>query len=150
MTHVGLREILVPKQWLADNTKNFCTAISPSGTAVAVASGDERTGQVGNPSPRTRYPKGPRAEKAVANNQLSLLPQLQETAPARPLETWYLLIATNGNTVRYELSFPQGIGEDGRIHSWSERIICAPLVLDGQFLPDEDNGPDFDIPVERR
>lgn len=150
-TYVGLMEDLGKRGWSIDNPHNLHTVVSPKGIAVAVASGNGRTGRPGLPAPMTRYPKGAWIEELIVeNNQLSLLPTL-ETSPTQPFETWYLLVFVAGRAVRFELSYPAGMGNDNRINSWSERIIPEDPISFDTVIPrdDEPTPPDIDVPVER-
>jgi hypothetical protein len=66
--------------------------------------------------------------------------------------TWILLIHRAKNEVRSELSLPAAIGDDGRIDSWSERIILPVIALDAG-APDDggaDDEPNVDVEVSRR
>lgn len=149
-THLALRELLIPSGWKPDNARNFCTIGNSRGVGVTVATGNDRTGIPGRPDPATKYPKGPGAAAAIEDNQLCLLPNLMETAPTRPLQTWYLLVATGTDGVRFELSFPSAMADDGRIATWSERIFMPPLLFDSALPPDDELlPPDIDIPIER-
>jgi hypothetical protein len=151
-----LRETLVPKGWRADNTRNFSTVVSPNElVAIAVSTGDERTGREGEPEPRTKYPKGTVFLAAVNRNvQLSLFGEMIIDADGNVLSktrTWTLLMRTDAFTkeVRVELSLPAQIGDDGRVIAWSERIIFTPLSFDNT-LPGDDDPPieGIDVPVE--
>jgi hypothetical protein len=147
-THLGLRELLIPEGWKPDNSSNFCTVVRENGMAIAVATGDDRTGLPGLPQPKTKFPKGPIALDAVGNNQLSLLDDdIVEPSPRAPLETWYLLIANCSDGVRFELSFPQGMDEKQRIDSWRERLIPKSLTFDIDMAPPEEPD-DIDIAIE--
>lgn len=151
-----LRETLVPNGWRADNTRNFSTVVSPNElVAIAVSTGDERTGREGEPEPRTKYPKDTVFLAAVNRNvQLSLFGEMIIEADGKVLSktrTWTLLMRTDAfaKEVRVELSLPARIGEDGRVIAWSERIIFTPLSFDNT-LPGDDDPPieGIDVPVE--
>ena len=65
--------------------------------------------------------------------------------------TWLLLIARGVDEVRCELSLPAAIGDDGRVESWSERIILAPVGRDGEpTVSPADQEPDIVVEVSRR
>lgn len=148
-THVGLRELLIPQGWNPDNSSNYSTVVRGNGMAVAVATGDSRTGLPGRPAPKTKFPKGPIAQHACANNQLSLIEDtIIEPSPKAPLETWYLLVANCYDGVRFELSFPKSMDSTQRIDSWEERLILKSLAFGANtILPEEPD--DFDIAIER-
>lgn len=150
-THRALRELLAPHDWTPDDSRNYSRVISPDQTfSVTVATGNEHTGQPGAAEPCTKHPKGPQTKIAVQTNvnidQLSLWPHENASAvetPPRLRDLWILLIATDEREVRSE----------GRVISWSERIIFEPIDIDS--IPaqrdDDDHADDggFDVPVER-
>lgn len=160
-THRALRETLTPRDWTPDDSHNYSRVVSPDHkTAVTVATGDEHTGKAGAVEPRTKYPKGSETKLAVEMNaQLTLWPTaspvIADEVPRPRQATWMLLIATTEREVRYELSRPKGQDEQGRVVSWSERIIFPPIQIDS--LPtrndhhddDDDGSAGIDVPVER-
>lgn len=160
-THVGLREQCVPSgRWEANDRGNFATVIRGDGRiAITVATGTDRTGIPGLPEPMTKYSRGPMTHAAIERNLQLTIPFFDAgtdelTEHVIP-ETWYLLIHTRYDEVRFELSCPRHIGVDGRIDSWSERIIIPPLDTD-TFFGGHGNGDDdpgslggpIDVPVE--
>jgi len=164
-THRALRELTAPRDWTPDDTRNYSRVVSPDRTvAVTVATGDDHTGVCSTPErpvsePRTKYPKGTETKTAVDTNvsidQLSLWPREDSPTPETPKlqDLWILLIATDKHEARYELSRPNGQDTEGRVVSWSERIIFEAIDIDS--IPakrddDDDEGEDgFDVPVER-
>jgi hypothetical protein len=150
----GLRERLCPLGWVRSEERSLATVGSPDGQiTIGVSTGDEATG-VESRSPRTKYPKGPATIAAVDQNQLWLAivepPATSDDTSDRV--TWILLIHRAKNEVRSELSLPAAIGDDGRIDSWSERIILPVIALD-QGGPDDggaDDEPNVDVEVSRR
>jgi hypothetical protein len=160
-THSALRGLLVPHDWTPDDSRNYSRVVSPDRAfSVTVATGDEHTGRPGGTEPRTKYPKGSETRVAVQTNvnidQLSLWPSenvsVVET-PAQLRDLWILLIATDEHEIRHELSRPNGQDKDGRVVSWSERIIFEPIDIDSiSKRRDDDDDADidgFDVPVER-
>lgn len=158
-THRGLREQSVPVGWEANDRGNFSTVISPDGrVAVTVATGTDRTGMSGLPEPMTKYPRGPMTHAAIERNVQLTIPGFDagtddDVSHVVP-ETWYLLIHTRHDEVRFELSCPRRVDDQGRIDSWSERIIIPPLntaTVFGDFRDDDDPGSiggPIDVPVE--
>jgi hypothetical protein len=156
---VALREVLTPLGWEKDDTGGFSTIVSPDGLlAITVATGDERTAREGLPMPATKYRRGAMTHAAVeVNQQLRLdlvtgkviFPEEEEQAKR---ETWWLLVHTRHDEMRLELSCPKGVGEDGRIDAWTERVILEPLPIDGTLplTTDELDLVPIDVPVERR
>lgn len=152
----ALRDVIVPLGWMPTDDNNFplCTH-DERGLSIAVQTGDRETGTTGIPS--NRAPKGASTEQAVAVNvrQLSLFQA--EDIPVLPTTTedsrhimWILLYHVAQNEVRFELSLPlKMVG--GKIRSWQERIIFPAIPLDGiQINFGDDDGPEFDVSVERK
>lgn len=158
-THRGLREQSVPFGWEADDGGNFSTIIRADGrVAVTVATGTDKTGIPGYPEPMTKYPRGPMTHAAIDRNVQLTIPFFAAAADEDDEyvvpTTWYLLIHTRHDEVRFELSCPRHVAGDGRIDSWSERIIIPPLDTDtvfGDHRDDDDPGSiggPIDVPVE--
>ena len=152
----GLRDVLIPLGWTKNDDVNFSTAISPhKGIAIAVATGDESTGQP-QLIPKTKYAKGPATLAAVEMNKLQLelfgtSPALTETGAISGPQTWMLMRRRTGDTLFSELSLPDGAGYDGRIETWAVRIILEPFILEPNPFPEDDESEDpIDIPIRRR
>lgn len=145
----GLRDLQAPAGWRRSSEGGLETAVSPDGKlALAVATGDEATGRAGSP-PKTKYSKGPATAAAIEQNQLSLFAEPGRAELSRV--TWLLLIARGVDEVRCELSLPKEIGDDGKVESWSERIILAPVGRDGEpTVTPADQEPDIVFEVSRR
>lgn len=152
----SLREQLAPLGWLAADLGNFPLTVNEAlGIAIAIASGDEATGNsLETPSNRSR--KGRNTVDAVEMNRQAdmfaeFLPQSRKEPEAK--DTWVLLhfSDTVKRELRMELSRPSDIGDDGRITTWTERIILGSLPLDGdsvEIMPP--SGPDIDIDIRRK
>jgi hypothetical protein len=156
-TIVGARLTLVPKGWSHDDSHNFSRTISPNGrVAIVVTTGDERTG-IATAEPATRHSKGSETEAAVERNAQIPIPGLADTSLPPQCETWVLLLCATDLEMRFELSRPKKQNADGRITSWSDRIIFPTIDLES--LPgrdeddrndDDDDGPEgIDVPIER-
>lgn len=158
----ALREYLLPKGWERSDENNYSLVINPIGTiAIAVATGDDRTGRP-DADPTTKSSKGPSTIEAVTANQLQLsfpyeFPPMP--APARTTDpenkrmTWILLVYRAINEVRCEISLPLSMGSDGRIEIWQERIILGSIPIDPEFLevtPPTPSLPDINVAVKRR
>jgi hypothetical protein len=152
----ALREQLRPLGWFRADVGNFPLTVNETlGLAIAIASGDEGTG---NPHAEAsnRSKKGPNTVDAVETNQqfdlfAESLPQTKEDAEGN--DTWVLLHFTDPvkQEIRIELSRPSEIGDDGKISAWSERIILPSIPFDGD--PVEivaPSGPDVAIEIRRK
>jgi hypothetical protein len=151
-----LAEQLVPRGWVKTETKGLPRILNPdTRIAVAVVTGDEETG-LSPGAPRSKSPRGPQSVLIVRSNEIQL--NLFEARRFRPLPaeaeqiTWWLLMASSGDTVRAELSLPVGVGEDSRLATWKERII---IELGDLSLPpsrrDEEEPPlEFEINIRPR
>jgi hypothetical protein len=157
---VALRQALVPSGWTPNDDGGLSTVVNPEGTiAIAVAGGSDRTGLAGYPSPTTRHPRGAMSHAAVRiNQQLSFNPEtLAIVVPQGPGETpgpatWWLLVCTHHDIVRFELSRPNAISDGGKIDSWAERILFEPLTTEAAAVaePAEVEAQPIDVRVERR
>ena len=133
----ALREELVPLGWSVDNTKNFCTTVSPcGGYAVAFVSGDAFTaGEDRTPQPT--YPRGAATAYAVNKAQLHLFDEPEPEEDALP-QVWFVVVhrPPGQSEVRVELSLPEAIADDGTVTRWVERHpleiidITTPPPLD--------------------
>jgi hypothetical protein len=156
----SLREYLLP-EWDRSDENNYSLVINPAGTvAIAVATGDDATGQPDS-IPTTKSSKGPSTVEAVTSNQMQLeLPYVfpPVAAPARPASpdermTWILLVHRAEGEVRCELSLPTSMGTDGRVDGWRERIILNAIPTDTEVLeimPPQPPLPDIIVDVKRR
>ncbi|MGS0687120.1 hypothetical protein ACVBEQ_18575 [Nakamurella sp. GG22] len=148
-----LREELVPAGWSFDNPRNLARTIHPSGEfAIVVATGDDQTGRP-DAVAAPRHPRGYATEQAVnANNQLTfdfgLLLQAARAETGSPIggiRTWLLLFATDEEFFHVELSLPETY-DDGRITSWTERILLPPIPRERTATrPPDDPWPTVDI-----
>lgn len=153
----ALREQLAPMGWERSDENNYSRTLHPDGhIAIAVATGNEATG-ISDQSPVTKSVKGPNTVEAVEVNQLQAwLPGLEpvktkgEDDLAQP-NTWALLIHHAGDEIRSELSRSIGIGIDGRISGWSERIILRSVPIDPEPMSiAPPSQPDLDVQVRRK
>lgn len=154
----ALREKTVPLGWKFTDDNNWPLSIHPSERIrIAVQTGDSETGtplsEGRNPSNRAH--KGAHTEDAVISNmlQLSLFDDLEDFSQVNSDDKsmfWVLLYHVTPNELRYELSLPL-VMVGGKIKSWKERIVFPPIQLNqGEIEIGDDDGPEFDVPVERR
>jgi hypothetical protein len=152
----SLREQLRPLGWDRVDVGNFPLTVNETlGLAIAVASGDEGTGNsLACPSNRSR--KGRNTVDAIETNQqfdmfAESLPKALEDSDEH--ETWVLLHHTDftRKEIRMELSRPSEIGDDGKISAWTERILIESNSFDGDAIEIEPpSGPDIEIEIRRK
>lgn len=155
----SLREQLIPHPygWSRSDEGSYSLVVNPDGKiAIAVATGDENTGNV-HITPLTKSPKGTRTQCAIEINQYLLFDELPDLEIPEGSNsdrvTWVLLQNYNQmlKEVRYELSRPNSYS--GKIDGWSERIILGSLPFDPTIVipvPVIPNLPDIDVPLLRR
>lgn len=154
----ALRENLLPSGWVPNDRHNLSTVVSPDGrTAIAVATGDEDTGDPDPASrPRTKYPRGSTYVHAIERNvQLELFPNLGRRRGEVTDETvtWVLLRRSTSDAIFAELSRPVDMGEDGRVNEWAERIILGKIELGPApqiVAPDGSNPQEPVVDVHRK
>jgi hypothetical protein len=139
----SLREQLIPRGWERLNDRNLPLTVNRSlGIAITASSGDDCTGIEGL-FPRTRNPKGVTTQQKVKSNaeQLGLFTDTTDTpeeliAEVKKWNTWLLLSYRDvaNRKIRCELSCPIGLGPDGRVDEWSERIILEDILFDGDSV----------------
>lgn len=154
----SLRDELIPQphNWVKNNDDNFPTVVSPDGKiAIAVATGDEGTGQE-KANPKTKYPKGIAAEEAINRNLNSLFAEVRAAAQAEKekrnnKQTWILLKHRNKDTVFAELSLPASMTKNEQVKNWLTRIILDPIKTDPNIeIEDDSSEVPIDVPVRRR
>ena len=149
-----LGELKRPDNWVRRDPSNLSLIVSPDeAVALAVATGDERTGREGMPHPRTKYGKGPTVVSAVERNaeQLELFDSGRQKRTTRPPLTWFLLVRRSPGEIRCEVSLPNAVDEEGYIVSWSDRIILDPIsVADSDEREPLEPTDEIDIEVPPR
>lgn len=145
----ALRDRLAPSGWRRNDAGGLSTIVDAAGqVAIAVATGDEATGDAAFP-PSTKYTRGPSTQLMIEGNQGVLEFMREDPASDAPRRvTWLLLFRRVENEIRAELSLPVAIGADGRVDAWQERIILPPLRLDAVSLAGIDLDPSPEIIVE--
>jgi hypothetical protein len=129
-----LGELLKPEKWTRRDPSNFSIVVNADETvALAVSTGDDRTGREGDPHPRTKYVKGPTVIEAIDRNVIQM--ELFDTGRRKkvaelPKLTWFLLMVRARGEVRYEVSLPNAVDDEGFVVAWRERIILDPLMFD--------------------
>ncbi len=159
-----LRELLIPRGWRRTNLRRLAAVVNPDvevPVAVAVSTGDERTGLDGSSAPQTRYAKGPAWSAAVAENcgQLSfqpipgMEPEAVEDDEDEGLNrvTLVLMFYVDAKETRCELSIPADMGPDSKLDTWAERILLPPIPREPEPNVEAMPPPQpIDVPVKRR
>ncbi|MBX3713501.1 MAG: hypothetical protein KF800_16200 [Lysobacter sp.] len=150
----ALREQLSP-EWVREDIGSYALTVNELlKLAIAVASGDEGTGDpAAHPSNRSR--KGRNTVDAIeANRQFELFELLPPKSDnEESYQTWVLMHHTDHvrGEIRVELSLPLSIGADGKITAWAERIILSSIPFDDQLVEiNPPSGPDIDIDIQRK
>jgi hypothetical protein len=157
-TNRSMRDGLVVSKWTRMNEMNQPLVINATKTmAITAVSGDSSTG-VKEEFPCTRSSKGPRTADAIRANQ-GRFEFMDDPAPVVASmkvpgrSTWLFLFHRDmqRNELRYELSKPTSMTDDGHVSDWSERIIFPPTSFD-QNVPKigDDGGQSPEIVVEIR
>lgn len=155
----ALRDQLRPMGWDRKDVGSFPLTVNEDlNLAIAVASGDEATG-IPYAHPTNRSKKGRNTVDAIeANRQMGLFEQVEEFLQvakddADGNQTWILMhyTDTTRGEIRFELSLPADIGDDGRITSWAERILLGSISFDDDLVDIlQSGGPDIDIEIRRK
>jgi hypothetical protein len=152
-----LAEQLVPRGWIKVESKGLPRVLNPdTSVGIAVLSGDVETGRFeAGAEPKSKTPRGEQSVFLVHSNEVQLhLPFVEHEHHPLPPEveqiTWWLLIYSDGNeNIRAELSLPVGLGQDGRLANWEERIILD--LPDFGVTPhhdEDDEEPPFDLDID--
>ena len=156
-TNRSLRDGLAPFKWSSVNQTNQPLVINASKTmAITAVSGDANTG-LKDQFPCTRSSKGVRTADAIRANQGRF--EFMDPAPViesmkiEGRSTWLFLFYrdTLRGELRYELSKPTSMSDDGHVDDWSERIIFPPVPFDVETkIGGGDGGQSPEIVVEVR
>lgn len=153
-TIAALRDLLTPSGWEKLDDGNYELTVNPDRSiAIAVASGDEGTSSATR-TPSNKSPKGRYTVNAVeTNRQADMFAELLPTATVteKNVATWVLLHHVTADKIFAELSRPNEIDNDGKIISWSERILLGEIPLDGDTITiTPPQLPDIDITISRK
>lgn len=139
--------------WLCDTSR---------GRRFSVANTNDATGHE-HRLPQNRNRKGAATDRVVAENEAMLFNEAELPEMVKPLnvarpnpgmvQSWYLCVNADGDSVTAELSCPVAI-EGGYFVGFHERIVLIAPGEDGPDvtkLTDGDPGAeDFDIPVSKK
>jgi len=158
-TNRSLRDGLVVSKWTKRNETNQPLVINAAKTmAITAVSGDSNTGMK-DEFPCTRSSKGPRTADAIRANQGRFEFMDDPTPVVASMKvpgrsTWLFLFYRDmqRSELRYELSKPTSMSEDGRVSNWAERIIFPPSPFDENvpMIGEDDRGQSPEIVVEIR
>jgi len=150
-----LRGQLKSGGWTGTSHLNMEITLSPQrGIGISVVSGNEDTG-ISQRTPSTKRKRGAVTSRLVDGNQQLKLdlpvpdqPPMTTEDGQEVRQTWVLLHYFDRSELRFELSVPFSIGDDGFIGSWKERIIFPPEPIgdsDLPVLPEYAEQPDVNI-----
>lgn len=151
----GLRDQLADRGWTAEEVDGVCMTVHPNRRlALMTALGNSGTGTASPVS--TRRKRGETTDKVVrVNAQLAFEFEIAEAPPALRqtlMPTWVLLVHTEGDQIRSELSLARHMDEEGFIDAWLDRIPLPSIQLNDVLDVDDDDdegptgGVDFDVP----
>jgi hypothetical protein len=157
----SIRDSLAATDWTRANPANLPLVLNADKTmAITVSSGDAETGRVGG-FPKTRSAKGPQTAAAVKTNGQAQFAFMEDPAPiaeslkVKGRSTWLFLMFRDiqKNELRYELSLPISMGDDGFVDEWAERILFPPDPIDPRNVildrGDDDRSPDITVQITR-
>ena len=152
----SLRDILVPKGWVALSICNLSMVVNPeTNISIAVSGGSRETGTAEG-YPTTRNPKGEQTKKYVVHNQADLFEDINESITSEDemySQTWLLLyyFDVGNQELRMELSLPVRIYDYARVCGWKTRILIEPISLgDDDIAIEPEYSPDIDIEIQRQ
>ncbi len=154
----ALRDQLRSMGWDRKDVGSFPLTVNEDlNLAIAVASGDEATG-IPYAHPSNRSKKGRNTVDAIeANRQMGLFENIVEFLQQAKndvdgKQTWILMHYSDPRgEIRFELSLPADIGDDGKITSWSERILLGSISFDDNLVDIlQPVGPEIDIEIRRK
>lgn len=148
----ALRDAFCGKDWSVDRTDSIESILNKElGIKVAFQNVDNAADP--DRTPKARSKKGAGSERAVDNNQLSLLPDFENelSADSGAPSIWFLMVYVNGSDVRAELSLPIAI-KDSQFTGFLERIFLIKGGAWGDFEINDldDDGDDFEVPLSRK
>lgn len=162
-TNRSLADSAVEARWGTQKSEmNLPLVVNNAKTmAITACSGDKYTG-LKDSFPCTRSPKGPSIKDAVKINNQQKFSFMEEPAkiaasirkPGR--QTWIFLVYRDlhHGEVRFELSRPISMADDGHVDNWAERIIFPPTPFDidtkTNYVGDDDGEQSPEITVEIR
>jgi len=147
----ALREEGISRRWGRRLDEfNLPMVINDAGTmAIAASSGNKETGKPDG-FPRTRSAKGSKTVGAVHKNKQLKLEFEDPTPIIESLRvvgraTWLFLMFRDfiNREIRYELSRPISMTEEGHVDEWAERLIFPPTPF-GDDAPKVDRSPGGD------
>ena len=157
----SIRDSLAATDWTRANPGNLPLVLNADKSmAITVSSGDVETGRAGG-FPKTRSAKGPQTAAVVRNNGQAQFAFMEDATPiiasikTRGRSTWLFLVYRDiqQNVLRYELSLPISMGDDGFVDEWAERILFPPDPIDPRNLSldkgDDGNSPDITVQITR-
>jgi hypothetical protein len=153
-----LAERLMPRGWERVESKGLPRMLNPeTAVAIAIVNGDEATGHSDGAEPKSKTPRGVQSVFLVRSNEIQLSLPFAEGRRFQPLPadqeqiTWWLLMHSGANdSLHAELALPVGLGEDGRLSVWQERIIIDIPDFTWPQGGREDEEPPLEVSVDIR
>lgn len=148
----GLRDVSVPKGYVADDTNNIASVVNPK-TGIQIIYQNVDSAAISSVEPKAISAKGPASQKMVAHSTLNMFPALEKEDQQKiNRQTWYLCVCMNGEDVRVEISKPYSI-DNGQFSGFIERIFIVKMgewTDPESFSSDEAPAQDFDIQVTKK
>jgi hypothetical protein len=154
----AFRDEFGPAGWTVDHAGGLEKTWSPDGKHVVITrAGDAGVG-IRNARPQPKRKAGAEVRGVVEGANLLLDPNWMNVVPpphdeSPEFATWLLLVWSNGDLVRGELSAPIGLKEDDTVLGWYERILLPEIDLSGPTdsgRKSSDADEVIDVPVIRK
>jgi len=137
-----LREGFIPRGWGYTDARNYSLLLHPTDLiAIAVATGNDATGDAAQEDLRLAHGKGEMTSNAVTANaeQLSLFTGIAWESEMSGDDhvghegriTWLLVINERGGRLHAELALPRSFC-DSNVTAWEERIVLPSIVIDDE------------------
>ncbi len=146
-----LREALFALGGRLEDPRNLpLVVLDEHRTIFTVSSGDQQTGALFGPEPKTKNEKGSVLKAVIEKDfrQADLLGdplEIEKFVQTREYPIWILLLHITQSSIQAEVSCPKSLDSSGQIDEWHERIILDVLPPDSisDDIPDDDSGPDI-------
>lgn len=148
-----LGEQMIPDGWIKRESRGLTTVANPESlVAVAVVHGDDGTG-LDYRTPKSKRARGAQSALFIRSNRRQLNLFVEESFVPLPADdeytTWWLLIYSDGDSTRAELSLPVGMDEAGHLNEFEERILFRLPSSGSEPRPpgDDEEPPELHVTV---